>query len=369
MNPPDSTRPNFDAIYFDTNILLGTGWPNPSVVFHNVCILAINWGIPTFIPQPVIKEAEEHWLRGVREEMSRVNSAVKDLQRKAAPALCDAKVEFPSVETLRGQYTDRRDEAIARYHLTISPYTQCSIEEVFHHATKYVMPFEYDKEGKGFQDAVILLSILDDLDKTPDARAVLVTKDNGFKKSSCKDFVPSFDENRLRVADLDAVWGELFHPYFNQTVVKPWEEERKNALDAAKANEPELKSFLSTHLTESMLRSRSFATVVKLMSVDAVQVNSVDTPIPEMNKNPDRRVEFTIVVSADCSTLAKKNSALWSLLVSDTQPQPDPPDEPEVEEKASWSGGIRAVADVVNRSFQNITPQSLVSDEELRNKR
>jgi len=46
--------------------------------------------------------------------------------------------------------------------------------------------------------------------------------------------------------------------------------------------------------------------------------------------------------------------------------EPTAPDE--IEEKTSWSGGIRATADVVNRQFQNIIPQSIVSEEELRTK-
>ena len=368
MNALDLNPPNFDAIYFDTNALLGAGWPDPSVVLHNVCTIAKTWEIQLFLPEPVIKEAEEHWLRMMKEQMSRVTSAIKDLQRVAIPAVCDARVEHTSIELLHRQYLDKRDAAIARYGLSASPFTKRSIDHVFRLATKYVMPFEHDKEGKGFQDAVILLSILEHLSAEPKLKGVFVTKDGSFRKCSYKDLVSGFEQNRLRIADFDAVRDELFRPYFDQTVLKPWEEERRNALTAAKALEPELRKFLTNNLTESMLRSASFASVVRLQSVDMVQVNSVDTPIPDMYQPPDRKVEFTIAVSVDCSAIVRKNSALWSLFTQNAPAQSDPSDEPEVEEKASWSGGIRALADVVNRQFRNIVPQSLVSDEELRNK-
>ena len=169
---------------------------------------------------------------------------------------------------------------------------------------------------------------------------------------------------------MDTVWKELFHPYFDETVLKPWEEERRNALSAAKALASELKSFLTSHLSESMLKTSGwFATVVKLLSVDVVQVDSVDTPIPNMHQSADRKVEFTIAVSADCTAVVRKSSfymALLGISEENVKTQPAPPEE--VEEKISWSGGIRATADVINRQFQNIAPQSLVSEEELRTK-
>jgi hypothetical protein len=37
-----------------------------------------------------------------------------------------------------------------------------------------------------------------------------------------------------------------------------------------------------------------------------------------------------------------------------------------VQEKTVWSGGIRATAKIINRQFQDIVPESLVSEDELR---
>jgi hypothetical protein len=44
-NPPD-----FNAIYFDTNALLGAGWPNPSVTLHNVFVVGAWWSVEIIIP-------------------------------------------------------------------------------------------------------------------------------------------------------------------------------------------------------------------------------------------------------------------------------------------------------------------------------
>jgi len=306
VSPSNSQPPDFKAIYFDTNALLGAGWPDPSVRMRNVFVIGKWWGIQMFIPKPVVKEAEEHWLRKVKEQTAKTASAARELERLAKPVVCEAKTEHPSIELLHEQYGAKRDEVITIYDIVVPPFTKLSAEELFKLATKYVMPFEYDKKGMGFQDAVILASILEHLSTQPDLKAVFITKDGAFGKSSYKDFVAGFDDGRLRIAELDAVWTELREPYIDETVLKPWREERQNALAAAKALAPELKNFLTSHLSESMLKANLFDTVVKLLSVDAVQVNSVDTPIPDRQRNPDRKAEFTIALSAICTAVVRK---------------------------------------------------------------
>jgi len=120
-----------------------------------------------------------------------------------------------------------------------------------------------------------------------------------------------------------------------------------------------------------MLKANLFDTVVKLLSVDAVQVNSVDTPIPDRQRNPDRKAEFTIALSAICTAVVRKNSlftTLWGISKEENVKTLRPAAPEEVEVNTSWSGGIRATADVINRQFQNIVPQSVVAEEELRTK-
>jgi hypothetical protein len=359
--------PDFNAIYFDTNALLEAGWPDPSVLLHNIFVIGGWWRIQMLLPEPVVKEAEEHWLRKVTESVSRLDSAARELERVAKPAVSDAKAEYASVELMLEQYRAKRNEVVTKYAIAISPFTKRSIEDIFDLATKYVMPFEHDKKGKGFQDTVILASILEHLSIEPSLKAVLITKDGAFGKSNYGDLIGGFDGRRLRICDLNTVWEELFRPYFNETIVKPWEEERRNALTAAKEIVLELQNFLGSHLAESMLRTESFGTVVKFLSVDAVEINSVDTPIPETEQIADREVEFTIAASARCTAIVRKSSlfTIWGMSENSVKTPVAPED---AEEKVSWSGGIRATADIVNRQFRNIVLQSLVSEEELRTK-
>ena len=235
------------------------------------------------------------------------------------------------------------------------------------------MPFEKEGEGKGFQDAVILQSVLEHLQANPELTGILLTKDGGMKQSRILEFLPDFDTTRLRITALDEAWDNLFHFNLDQKVFQPWAEERKNALTAAQSLAPLWKDFLSTHLTESMLRAGGFgmsATVVKLISVDSVDVSYVDTPIPDLDEHPDRTVKISISASAQCTAIVKKEyGGFFAAMILGDHSKEDarPLAPPEiVQEKAAWSGGIRATAKIVNHEFVDIVPESLVSDEELR---
>lgn len=158
--------------------------------------------------------------------------------------------------------------------------------------------------------------------------------------------------------------------HVDQTVIKPYYEERENALATVKAKESLLKEFLATHLSESMLRAGDFgapATALKLISVDSVNVSYVDTPIPESDAAPDRGVKIAIALSAKCTAILQKERYSFSWLFGSQDKTEADSTPPEIfQGTATWTGGILAKAKVVNRQFHDIILESLVSDEELR---
>jgi hypothetical protein len=368
----NATAPDYNAIYFDSNELLANGWPDPSVKLSNFLYIAHGWNLQAFIPLPVIDETEAHWWRAVDTQASRIVSAKKELERLARPTVCDVRVEYTNLEEMREQYKACRERALNRLMIGLTPYPIRTAEFFFQHATNYVMPFEKESEGKGFQDAVILQSVLEHLHSEGGLSGILITKDAGMRQSRIGEFLPEFDASRLRFTTLDDAWNNLFYYHFDQKVVQPWAEERKNALVAVMDLDSVLKDFLAAHLTEPMLRAGEFgapATVLKLISVDSVEVSFVDTPIPDLDANPDRSVKISISISAQCTALVRKESfGFFSSLFGGSEQGIVEPASPleVVQGKASWSGGIRATAEVVSHQFREIVPESVVSDEELR---
>jgi len=368
----NTSPPVYNAIYFDSNELLANGWPDPSPRLGNFLHVERGWNIRAFIPAPVLDETEAHWRSAVEHQATQLTTAKKEFERHSRPIVCDVSVEAPAIEDLRNQYRLCREEILKRFEIGVIPYSNCSIEFFFQRATNYIMPFEKEREGKGFQDAVIMQSVLEHLHSDGELRGLLITKDGGMRQARIADFLPGLDKSRLHYANLDEAWDNLIHYHIDQTVIKPYHEERKNALAAVKEMDIDLKGFLAAHLTESMLRAGELgapATALKLISVDSIEVSFVDTPVPDSDANPDRAVKILISISAQCTALLRKESFGFfsSLFGSPEQASSGPTLPSEVfQGNARWSGGIRATAKVVNRQFHEIVLEAIVSDEELR---
>src|SRR5579872_1642499 len=217
----EANDPDIQRIYMDTNVVLrGHGWPTPSILLNNLLRLADLCGIECLMPEPVLKEAEEHWSRGLKESASKLASAKKELHRSANPIRCEITLEHSSIEDLLAEYRRKVSEAIKRYGITRTPFTQRTVEEIFGFATKYLSPFAHNAEGKGFQDAVILLSILDDLNSCPaESTAVFVSADDDFSDIDFASFVPGFKADSLRIINLEACFDFLSKRYYEQAVI------------------------------------------------------------------------------------------------------------------------------------------------------
>jgi hypothetical protein len=62
----------FRRIYFDTSALREAGWPHVSARLEQLLSLARHLTVRAFLPEPVARELEEHWLREFDEKMARV---------------------------------------------------------------------------------------------------------------------------------------------------------------------------------------------------------------------------------------------------------------------------------------------------------
>jgi len=362
-----ATFPDFGAIYLDSNPLLAAEWPTASVALSNLFYGARRWwNIPSLIPEPVLIEAEEHWFRDLQEEEYRLVNAGKQLERKAGSVPCQTKVEYTPLAELRERYRAIRTDTMRHFQVGIVPFGKRSLPEMFGLATRYVLPFKGGGQGAGFQDAVILQSVIEHLDSIEVSKGIFITNDTTLRKTSLREFYPAIESSRLEFMELDAVWERLFRSHFDATVIAPWREELKNAVEAANASAPVWVEFLSSTLTEGMLKGQSSfglaVSVLKLISIDSIFVKHVDTPIPELDADPDRIVTVSVDLTADCTALLKKEHYDFMGLFSEAaSTQPLLPPE-IVQGKAYWSGKLRATATIVGRQFSNFVPTAIESD-------
>ena len=363
---------DFNTLFLDTNVLIDSNWPSVSVRLEAVLSLAQWCQLVLVIPEPVEKEAEEHWRRNVRDSVTSLESAAGKFRRLSRGIEGSVEISLDKEEDLIRKYREATSRLKERYKIAGCRMTSRPLVEVFDLATRYVMPFEESKkgkgrgEGKGFQDAVILSSILEHLKANPEISGALVTNDGPLLQVDVATFMPSCADIRLRVLTLDEVSESVIDKYMDEHIMKPWEEERQNALNVVTGMAPELYKFVQEKLQDlplSEIGVVGLERLDKVLGVKSIKPLYVQTPMPDPAK-PDRSVRMAIALTVDLDALGLRTQVdPFSLLVARraagiSNPQYDTG-------TATWFGGIEATADVRARQFTNVKLLSLVSMEEI----
>ena len=147
----------FQAVYLDSNVLLPS-WPYElPAATKQILHLAELLDITAYVPMPVEGELEAHW---ERENLRSIADAAKVLQREIPRLASDWKLmPVPEPSSLLTSYRSMCAALKARHRLSTSPFTQKALGDLFSFAVRHDFPFE--PEGRNFQDAVILHSVLE----------------------------------------------------------------------------------------------------------------------------------------------------------------------------------------------------------------
>jgi hypothetical protein len=352
--------PPFGVLYFDSNILLANHWPQPLPTLANTFELARWWNISACLPAPVLEEVENHWLRELHDSVTVLRSARGKVLKAARPvevAVSDVGVD---IRILHENYQEMAANAIETLGVSVVEFTRRSAEEIFGHATRYRRPFAAKSEGKGFQDAVILLSILDNLNQHPDLSAVFVTNDRDFDDVDCGVFVPGFHRDRFRVLDLDSCFDELYRPHFDETRVKPYRKLLQQADDLARSMVQNLRDFAIALLTPDMLSPLPGDRILRIESFDTFEVRFVQVPFPESNSMSN--VDIAIKVMATCNVRVVTDLAFIRSVFGGISTSTDPATR-ESNKNLTWLGLIEASGSIVDGSLRALTPKSVARDE------
>jgi hypothetical protein len=352
MVPGENNRPTFTSLYFDTNVLLANRWPEPAPILHNVLTLAGWWNIDRCVPEPVLHEAAFHWQRKVREAADAFASARNAFTKAATPLIPKVTVDHTTVTELQRQFRNTTEATVAASAISIISYTSTSLQQIFSLAAQYVRPFADKGEGKGFKDVVILLSIIEHLQRNPGKQGVLITNDGDFRNVDYARLAPAFDEQRLRISDLDSIWRELFEPHFDETRVKPYRQLLITLDTTVRHDVDHLQAFIASGLTADMLRPGIAETAQQMISIERVDVRSVDFPFPEAPLPSVGSIEFTIKVIVTCRAVVAVNLTLLRGLFGRTDTIPEPA---RIEEKAvPWFGSVDALVTEVAGELKRI---------------
>jgi hypothetical protein len=355
----------FNALYLDTNVLIGANWPALALRLENLLVLTGWMKVSIFLPEPVEREAEQHWLREVRDSSAGLVGSVENFQRLTRRVKGIAEVRAENEEALLLRYRELAISICNHFGILTIPMTTRPLSEFFDMAIRYETPFVSDKskKGKGFQDAVVLASVLEHLIANPQLSGLLVTDDEVFSKVDVARFMPSCAEVRLKVLSFEQTFTALYDSFWDQHVKRPYEEERQNAKEAVEGMKPEIIAFLQSNMDEAALKEGSSQAALKLLSIDNVEVSYVNTPLPIPGKQ-ERSARIAIALLVRCRVLVGKDFNLWYGIIS---AKTYPSSEEFSEADLTWLGGIEALVEIKDHRFVNIKLVSILPTSELGN--
>lgn len=268
----------FQRLYFDSSVLIGAKWPIGSAQLNTLATLARDVDVELFLPEPVAQELEAHWIRKFCEVCSQARSRVD----KIAEWIFPVSVEFPALTlpdeaAVRADYRRAAEGLQEKLNLKSSPATTRPTAHFFDLAVRHHPPF--GEQGRGFQDAVILFSVIDHLRAAEGVVAGLLTSDEmlghpeslglareagvvieGFNKM---EQVMALLTGRLRVARRER-----------------WEQDCQAAEAALTAARQQIQDFVAENLSVSERDLGLWSRLVTVRELQIERLLSVRTPFP-----------------------------------------------------------------------------------------
>jgi PIN domain len=273
--------PDFDRIYLDTSILRKSNWPHVSTELRFLFELARNFAIDVVIPEPVEIEREEQWFRDLTAATQKCRSAHSrraDMLKVAGVGVDEPREDAP--ETFREKYRAAAELSKKTNGIKTIPTTTRSVTDFLKLAVTRTAPFQYSGDKvTGFQDAAILLSILDDLTVCDRARCTLLSEDDVFSKIEAVSAAEGKAIRHLRT--IDDIW-KILAEEIKPEAVKWWETQRSAIRAEVTAQQEQIKQIVQAFVRPDMISPRARS----IQSIGLPRVIVVEIPFPRLPLEP-----------------------------------------------------------------------------------
>lgn len=272
-------NPPYDRIYFDTNIFIAAHWPSPSPVFLSAIEVArTRFEVPTVLIEPVERELKNHWCEVMRAKRLDLQSQAGELSKLLSGVDHSWTLRVPSHENIESLFLRQHNKAVKQCKLLRAAPPLRQTTELFDMALRKARPFK--DQGKGFQDAVIALAVLDDLDAAMTSEAAFVSNDGGFDEAVLNELCLPSCATLHFFKDIRGLHEDL-----NRYVTKSTKETMDLVEGIARQNVeqalPEIQSYLDENL-QIPLTFGGFLTrrhVERFDSIEVIGIRSVFAPI------------------------------------------------------------------------------------------
>jgi hypothetical protein len=287
----------FTRLYFDTSELVAAGWPRLSADLENVLRLTTVAKIGVFLPAGVEIELQQRWQRDLEEKTSAMRSRIQAVEDHLGgvqhPSM---SLDVPDLTKVRDHYLKVVDGLKQKYALSTVPFTTRPVREIFEMATTRQPPFKQGKEDVGFRDAVIFLSIVDELlaMKGQGHVGALVARDEAFHDPKITQFAARAGIELQVFRSVTAVFDSLMQDV--QTYAKEkWEDSITQARYRLQSRRPEIEKFISERLDIPELGLVPGARVVAIPRIETLDVGDVRVPNPLEVRQLERvRLSFDV---------------------------------------------------------------------------
>lgn len=235
----------FVAIFPDTNVFLPS-WPAEPSGLANLLSTAGIFNIPVYLLETVELELEAHWIRDMRSSLEKIKSAMRKLP---SPLQTVSSLQLPSDADAIGLYKTAAAEMKAALGLRGARFPETSLKDVFQMAINHEHPFA--AEGKNFQDAVILQSVIEFSKRANLLRVAFVSKNHSdFDSDKVKKRAAADGIDLQYFQDLDALHDSLW-PLLSELFREAWRKDNELAKAGISDNSPALEEFLRSQLVHS----------------------------------------------------------------------------------------------------------------------
>ena len=288
----------FDHVYLDTNILIASNWPKLSAALENLFELAQVLAVKVLVPEAVEAELEQHWIRNLDKKYNGIDRTIKDFENYLTEAeRSDIKLALPDKEKALASYRRRVDEIKKIWELESLPVTTRSTTELFRMAARRDAPFK--EEGAGFQDAVIYLSVIDDLARSPKRIGALVSQDSIFK-SKKDELVESAKSSEVALEiyhSLQDVIDALLQR-LRAEMIREWEERKRKVENELKNQMPQIEYFIDAKLELSYDELGFGERLIEIKGFEVKDLRNVRIPIVRKSAEPEK-ISFELELELD----------------------------------------------------------------------
>jgi hypothetical protein len=308
--------PDFKRLYLDTTVLRKSNWPHISAELSFLLESARNFEIEVFIPEVVELEREAQWLRDLTAASQKLDAAADKLAVTVA-AVGAGRLAVPNRDfaALKDAYRSQSDSAKEQGGIKTVSITARTIGEFLKLAIDRTPPFQLVNDRvTGFQDTVVLLSIMDDAKAVGAETCAIVSEDDVFSKISHIARTEGISVKHFRT--VNDVWKALVDE-ISPHVFEWWDQQRAEIRRALESQSDEIVRLLREKVTPDMVNHR----VEKLAEIGTPRIDDVEMPLPGFPNEPGpyRTTEGAVFrvsakIEVEFDTLAKPGLALFAAI-------------------------------------------------------